>query len=879
MLRYNLPVQHNERMVSTGAIRTPDQRLRIFVSSTLRELESERQAVRSAIEEMWLAPVMFELGARPHPPRELYRSYLAQSDVFVGIYADSYGWVAPGEEISGLEDEYRLATASMPKLIYLREPATRDERLSQLIRRIQDDDVASYKTFSSPAELAELVRADLAVMLAERFDASRAGSPIDAPPAVPTPVPAAYTRIIGREREVAEIRELLDGKHRLVTLLGPGGVGKSRLAIEVAESTGDLFPDGTVFVALENVLEPGLLLPTIAYAVGIRDTGELRLEERIEIALRDRRMLLVLDNFEQLVDAAPVLVQFYALAPSATLLVTSRTVLRVRGERVYDVPPLATPDAPARGRGAPPDSPTPTPYARVAASPAVELFVERARAVKPDFELTPVNAEAVAGICQAVDGLPLAIELAAARMRVLTPLGIMSRLDRQLALLVEASRDLPQRQRTLRSTIEWSTELLSEDARLLLFDLGVFSAGFSLEAVETIGIGRPWHDALLDALAELVDSSLVAQEDQDGEPIFSLLATVREYAIERLDAAGDEQRMRAAHAAYYTALAHRIAPELAGPRQRTAARRLTVESGNLRVAVRHLVQERDAEAAADLAWELYLYWWLRGYFAEVKLWMQELLGRTPSASPRVQAIARFYILWSEMWHDSDGIVAGFGEVADLFREAGDEWGVTMARATTGLARSSFGGDLELAKQELTTSAGEYRAAAQHWGEALCFVALGRAALVRGDDVEATETYERALAAATVGGDTFSLSVVMHHIGRVRLFAGDRAGAREALLTSLQLSVGIDHDEGVAYSIEGLCALAALEGDLDRAGVLAGAAETIRQRVTMVDMPQFVFHPRYLDAAATTAPARARLDAAIARGREYSMHEVAAYAAA
>ena len=284
----------------TSPIRTPDQRLRIFVSSTLRELEEERRTVRAAIERLRLAPVMFELGARPHPPRDLYRAYLEQSDVFVGIYAERYGWIAPGEDISGLEDEYRLAPRAMPKLIYVRENADRDERLVELIGRIRTDDTASYKSYSSVDELADFVEADLATLLAERFDASRA--PAAGTPEVVAPqVPSAYTRLIGRESELAAVSALLDDEAtRLVTLLGPGGVGKSRLAIEIASATAG-FPDGAAFIALENVTEPALLIPSIAYGLGIRDTGEQSLEERLAVALDGRRMLIVLDNFEQLV--------------------------------------------------------------------------------------------------------------------------------------------------------------------------------------------------------------------------------------------------------------------------------------------------------------------------------------------------------------------------------------------------------------------------------------------------------------------------------------------------------------------------------------------------------------------------------------------------
>ena len=374
----------------TGAhppvIRTPDQRLRVFVSSTLRELAEERRAARAAIERIRLAPVMFELGARPHPPRALYRSYLSQSDVFVGIYADSYGWVAPDEEVSGLEDEYNLAPPEMPKLIYIRASEQREPRLEELIARIREDDSAAYLPFETADELEEKVSNDLATLLAERFDESRLqpqGGAEEIPPTPESRIPLPPTTTIGREREIAEVRELFERGTKLVSLVGPGGIGKSRLAIEVAQSTADLFPDGRYFLPLEGVFEPGLLLPTIAYVLGIRDTGEAALEERIARALAGRRVLLVLDNFEQIVEAAPLLVRLFAVAPTVSLLVTSRTVLRIRGERVYDVKALAVPDAVAR-----------TGPERVRRSAAGALFVDRAQAVKPE-RMTHLNSSTV----------------------------------------------------------------------------------------------------------------------------------------------------------------------------------------------------------------------------------------------------------------------------------------------------------------------------------------------------------------------------------------------------------------------------------------------------------------------------------------------------
>lgn len=860
------------------AIRTPDQRLRIFVSSTLRELEPERRAARAAVERLHLAPVMFELGARPHPPRDLYRAYLGQSDVFVGVYWERYGWVAPGEDVSGLEDEYRLAPRAMPKLIYVKEPADREERLDGLIARIQADDTASYKAFGTPDELAHLLEADLATLLAERFDASRVVSPDDhgvpavddaapRPPSFSLPVP--YTRLVGRTAEVADVVALLaDRDQRLVTLLGPGGIGKSRLAIAVAEAARPHFADGVVFAMLENVLEPDLLLPTLAYELGIRDTGEVPLERRVEIAFAGRRVLVVLDNFEQLVDAAPLLVRLYALAPDATFLVTSRAVLRVRGERVYEVPPLATND-PA----------SPTSVSRALASPAVELFVERARAVKPDFEVTTANAAAVTGVCAALQGLPLAIELAAARMRVLTPAAILQRLDRQLPLLVDSSRDLPERQRTLRSTIEWSTGLLRDPERALLADLGVFSGDFTLEAVEAIGDGRPWSDDALGALGALVDFSLVRQREAEGEPVFALLGTVREFAVGVLREHGDEREMRDRHARFYAGLARREAERLAGgATQRDAVARLTLERENLRAAVRHLVEVGDAETATEIAWRLYLFWWIGGYFLELSVWMTELVAHGGQLSPHERAVARFYVLWEQMWSaPTPRTVREILEVADLFAESGDRLGVAMATATAGLAQVASGDpDLDSAAERLRSGADTFRAIGARWGEVLTLVALGRLEWVRGRQDAARRFFRLALEAAEAGGDDFGATVASHQLGRALLVDGQVEEAARVFGAGLAYSLELGHADGIAYGLEGLCAIAAIRHDVERAGVLAGAAAAIRQRVGMYEAPVFVFHERYVEGL-RTAENSAALDGAVARGREFGAREAAEFA--
>ena len=849
-----------------ATIRTPDQRLRVFVSSTLKELAPERQAVRAAIERLRLAPVMFELGARPHPPRNLYRAYLDQSDVFVGIYGDSYGWVAPDEEISGLEDEYRLTPREMPKLIYIRRSEARDRRLEELIARIQGDDTAAYLPFTGADDLEDQVASDLATLLAERFDGSRPHDPAVAA-GVATRLPVPYTTTIGRDDELARVRELLTADDaRLVSLVGPGGIGKSRLAIEVAHACTDAFPDGVHFVPLEGVLEPDLLMPTIAYALGVRDNGEAALDERIGLALADRRALLVLDNFEQLLGSAPALVRFYELAPRARFLVTSRVVLRIRGERVFEVGPLAPPDAAA-----------PTSFERASRSPAVALFVERARAARPDFMLTPANAADIGAVCAQLEGLPLAIELAAAKVRMLPPAAIAARLERSLPLLTAATRDLPDRHRTMTAAIDWSVELLPVAQRTMLEDLGVFARRFTLEAVEAIAPGRPWEDEALDALSGLIDASLVRRIEIDGRSAYSLLAVVREYALSRLKDRGDAAAIRAAHADHYLRMVREVAPSLRGVGQADAVARLGLELPNLRAAIRHLVYIERFDDAGRFAWSLLIYWWIAGFFAEVRVWMLEVLGHDHPLAPHTRAVAWFFALWGEMWQrPSKEVVAGLGECLRLFTESGDEDAAAMALAARATARLQLATpDLQTASTELGDAVARLRALGNGWAEAITEVSLGRLAWLSGDSARALAHFTRATEVAEAGDDLFTVSVAGDHLARLQLTRGEIEAAETRCIRTLGVSIRLHYEEGVAYGLEGFCAVAASRAEAERAGVLAGAAGSIRRRIGVFDVEPFTVYAPQLDAIRASRPDEVARGEQ--RGRGLTVAEAVAFA--
>jgi predicted ATPase len=856
---------------TSGGIRTPDQRLRVFVSSTLKELAAERKAARVAVERLHLAPVMFELGARPHPPRDLYRAYLGQSDIFVGLYAERYGWVAPGEVVSGLEDEYNLAP-HLPKLIYIREPAeAREPRLTELLDRVRDDDGASFKYFSTPQELRRLLEADLATLLAERFDRSRPEPTGDTapitldPPSPSTPTP--LTALIGRGSELDTLETLLQRDSvRLVTLMGPGGIGKSRLAIDVA-SRAKARGDDVEFVDLTPVHDPALVPNAIAEVVGVLDTGDRPIADKLKTALRQRRMLVVLDNFEQVVAAAPGLIALLSAAPAVKFLVTSRTLLRVSGEHAVEVGPLELPRA-AKAHD---------PATAVAAS--VALFVERARAVKPDFEVTPENVDAIAAICVALDGVPLALELAAAKSRMLTPAAMLARLDRRLSLLSGGARDLPARQQTLRSTIEWSTQLLGADENRLLAQLGVFAGTFSLEAAEFVaeGASAPGFEALT-GLGTLVDNSLVREQDRGGRPYYSLLATVRDYALEQLESSGALQATRTAHATYFVTLARSLEKDLKDGGQREAIALLNDDRDDLRSAARFLLDTGDDATIAGFAWSLLIYWWVGGLLGEVRAWMDELLADGRPLDDHTRARALYFTHSITLWQNpNDGVVPGLTTSAELFGRVGDRSGQGLAYLSLALAALAMRPpDPETAEATLERSIALLREAGDGWGEAMALVTFGRVALLRTSVHQAVERFEKSLSLARTQGEDMGIATALQHLGWAQLVLGHTTEANASFEESLATSAHLGHAEGVAYGLEGLTAIAAAEGRVKRAGRLLRASEALRRQTGLGGATSFSFHQHYL--APILAGERAsELERARTEGRDLSIEEAVSFA--
>ena len=797
------------------AIRTPDQRLRVFVSSTLGELGPERQAVSRAVSALRLTPVLFEQGARAHPPRDLYRAYLDQSDVFIGLYWERYGELAPGLQVSGLEEEFELS-AALPRLLYVKTPAPgREPRLTDLMGRIRQE--ASYRRFRTPAELGRLVRDDLAVLLSERFAAA---APSPAPPRassrVASALPVSTTSLVGRDQAVDELVALFGrGEARLVTLTGPGGVGKTRLALAVGKRLQARFPAGTVFAPLAAVTRPDLILADIGRAVGADMAGASSPVEALAEQLGDGQWLLILDNLEQVVQAARDLGELLARCDGLDILDTSRTVLGLQAEREYPVPPLPPPEYVAG-----------MPVGELASSPAVALFVDRARAVRPGFTLTEDNAEAVAQICRRLEGLPLAIELAAARTRLLDPGALLRRLASSLDALGVGAVDLPERQRTLRATVEWSMGLLDDDELFLLETTAVFANGWTTEAAAAVS--ELDADRVLDLTEALARHSLFQIDSPGGRPRPRMLETIREFVAERMAARPDAAEIESRHAGYYRALAGQADRPLRGAGQNEWLELLEAEAENVAAAVRwHL--DRDPAPLPRLFRALYPWWSLRDHQAEGRGWVEQLLPLAGSLASEARAELSWIatVLAGDMGDDPAALTARaslgllLGEIRDPFLRAVSH----LALAWT----SPITEDLDGALHEASQSLAELRDLDEPFW-------TGLAAFTAGCLEITARRYEESLRHLSEARDLAERFDGTWLTAGSRVMLGDLAVARrrldeaDALLSeALAVSTASRSTPLVTLTLAAYAQLALAEGAAEQAARLAGAAAGLRQR--------------------------------------------------
>jgi non-specific serine/threonine protein kinase len=681
-------------------------------------------------------------------------------------------------------------------------------------------------------------------------------------------LPAPATRLIGRDREIAAVRKrfVADGA-RLVTLTGPAGTGKTRLAIEVAKRLADDFLGGVAFIDLASVSRPDQVVAALARALGVRDLGGRPVRECLYEWLHPRRVLLVFDNFDHLVTAGTDIADLLTRCPEVCALVTSREALRLRWERLVFVPPLGLPTG--QGEGSMKD---------IARSSAVMLFVDRARDLNPAFRLTSDNVSAVAEICARLDGLPLAIELAAARARLLSPREISRRLDQRLPFLDEGSRDAPRRQRTLRDAINWSHDLLSIEEQVLLRRLAVFVGGFTVSAAEAVagqvvqtdGMSRePASPNLpvLDLLRSLVDKSLLKLDPSAAETRFRLLETVREYGMERLQVSGEANALRARHAAYCLTLVRNIN---ADPNERVRSEQLEREHDNVRAALRWALEDGDLLIGLRLTAALRRFWWRRGYLSEGRRWLAELLdGGSREAAVRdtaewaTAAGAAGYLAWAQT--DYGAAISYYRQAIARWEDLGAPRGLAAARGFLGSTLSSQG-ELSAARPVLEQALAGWRRLGNAIGTANALFQLGLIALYEHRYADADDLLNEALSlhreARKVNDAAYDITV----LGMLAVQRGDIVEARRRIAEAVDLLAELDDHWVAALLLEYAGALAAAQGDAARALRLVGAASALRDRT---GVPQPTAHRESIEPwvqAARSALSAADAEAALRSGR-------------
>ncbi len=634
-------------------------------------------------------------------------------------------------------------------------------------------------------------------------------------------LPESLTSFVGREQDIRELRRLLE-RCRLLTLHGPGGIGKTRLALEAARALAPEFQDGVALVALAAITDPGLVPATVAAAVFAPEL-DLSPAESLVTDLSSRQLLLILDNCEHLVDACAHLAERLLQAcPAIKIVATSRETLNIDGELVWDVPLL---DVPHAGEERPED---------LAGYGAIRLFVERATLAQPGFSLDWTNAKPVAEICRQLDGVPLAIELAAARVRILAPAQIASRLHNRFALLVGISRTAESRHRTLSGTLDWSHDLLSESEKRAFARASVFAGGWSLEAAEAVLCGDAIdRDQVVELLARLVDKSLVVVDRASPSGArYRFLDTLRLYAFERLKALGDVERSERKHASFFLALAERTPVQLRGPNRRQWLAIIDREQDNLRAALGWLLREGDAESTQRLAGALASFWEQRGYVGEGLMWLSQSLdmrGSTPRA--RATALIGAAHLAHYGGRSRDVERAYCEESLSLWRQAEDDRGIAESlRALGNVLLLAGGRELDRAQALFEESMTLCRLLGDGPGVAENLSDLANLAWARGENAQAAALFDECLVVARQKADTWRAAYALHALGHLAVSAGDYQRGLLSLRESLQLSVQSGDRRGMSVCLQSLALLWHRRGAAEYSARLFGAAAAFRRSI-------------------------------------------------
>ncbi|MGI8690146.1 MAG: LuxR C-terminal-related transcriptional regulator [Thermomicrobiales bacterium] len=672
------------------------------------------------------------------------------------------------------------------------------------------------------------------------------------------PLPTPLTRFIGREREVAEIAALLDTT-RLLTLTGSGGCGKTRLALQVTTGRAAASPDGVRFVALAALADPALVPHTAAAALGIREEMGVPIGMTLMNTVGDRTVLLILDNCEHLITAcATFAADLLRACPAARILATSREPLRVPGETAWRVPSLSVPD-PAWALTA----------ARALESEAVQLFVDRARLRSPGFALTDEQAAPVGAICRRLDGMPLALELAAARVTALPVAQLATRLDDALRLLTVGERTAALRHQTLRTALDWGHDLLTADERAVLRRLAVFAGGCDLEAAEAVCAGGDVaREAVLPLLAQLVDKSLVQMEEQGTRGRYRLLEVVRQYARERLNASGEAEHVAQAHADWFHALAVQASPGLNSGEMAAWLERLEAEHDNLRAALRWFLDQRQVESGLRIGASIYLFWYARGYLREGRGWLEAFLALAPSAalSPSGMTTLLFVKYCAgrlAMYQgDYDGAETLLREALLVARASGHQRYIGYALTQLGHL-ALFQRDFATAREWYAEGLQVRQAQGDREGVAIMTGSLGRVALYERDFARARALLEECLVTfRAIAANTETINVLCD-LGQVAIEEGNLALAHDYFTEGLALCEERNIRQGAPHCLEGFAILSAVRQQHERALRLAGAATALREAINAPLPP--VVHARLTDAIARSRHALGEAESAAIEG--------------
>jgi len=683
---------------------------------------------------------------------------------------------------------------------------------------------------------------------------------------VPTNLPVRLTTFVGREREVMQITELLKTA-RLVTLTGPGGTGKTRLALRAATDMLDRFADGVFFVELAAISEPHLVPSVIGSAMGIREEGPRPILETLQSELRDKVALLVLDNFEQVIDATPAIGALLSAAPHIRIMVTSREPLRIEGEHEAPVPPLDLPD-PA----------SPTALEELGSYESISLFLDRGAAVDPGFTLSEENAAAIAKICASLDGLPLAIELAASRIRLLAPEVMAERLDRRLPLLTGGPRDLPARQRTLRGAIAWSYDLLGDQQRAMFRRLAVFAGGFTLESAQVVSDpeGELGVDPL-DGIESLMHASLVRRrEGLPDEARFDMLQTIREYGKERLEEDDDADAIRRRHAQYFLNLTRGTESKLRAPGFDRHLALLQVEHDNLRTALAWSIGRDEGDIGMELVTALWRFWHYLGEFSAGRRWAEQVLA-LPSASGRMEARARAVIAGGSLayWQqNSSAATKAYDDALAILREIGDP-----ASIAEGMYNLAFVEPIRGNLQKSIDMFRECRVAFEKLGDrrgvADALFGLAVMSRLQGDLMTARASAKEGLALHEELGDVFGMAGTKYVLGRAAAELGDLDLGRRYFLETLDIMEMVGERTGIALILDNMAHQANARGDPLRAMRLAGASEAIKEAVGGQAPPELIHLPDPRDRARHLA-SEDQLQAAWQEGRAMTLAQAVAF---